>query len=88
MKTIEECLDDAVKRKSEYSDDFKELMIKFKKGDCVRVFVESVIEEAMQEYAKQTAIAQREACAEKYYKDDGIDQSLYNDILNTKLVVD
>lgn len=53
MKTIEECLDEAVKRKSEFSSDFKELMLKYKTGDYVRVFVESVIEEAMNIFAEQ-----------------------------------
>lgn len=64
MKTIEDFLDESVKAKSEFSNDFKELMLKYKQGDCVRVFIESVIEHAMHEYAKQCCDEQKLQCAE------------------------
>ncbi|MCO6149067.1 hypothetical protein [Flavobacterium sp. NRK1] len=68
MKSLEECLDEAVKLKSEFSSNFKELLLKYKTGDCVRVFVESIIEEAMNIYARQMCDLQIEKCAENFEK--------------------
>lgn len=93
MKTIEDFLNDAVKEKSEFSNDFKELLLEYKQGDCVRIFVESVIEHAMQEYASSRCEDQINDCYDfaNGYHFANIDiyngSEAINQIINTPNVV-
>ncbi|HYD92344.1 MAG TPA: hypothetical protein VEA37_12755 [Flavobacterium sp.] len=87
LKTPEFYLDEAVKAKSEFSKDFKELMLKYKRGDCVRVFVESVIEEAMLRHSKEACVEQKQNSLvnfKKCFAERGSKEELEQSILNAK----
>lgn len=94
IKTIEDYLNEISQEYTENKLTFEQVVLEYRKGNCSFDFIQCIIKPAMHRLAKQTAISQREACAEaaevKYIHyplsvDCVVDEE---SILNTKLVVD
>lgn len=88
MLTIEE-IKDQVAKKHGYSS-WIDMVNEIKPQIYFLLKVEDYIDECIQEYAKQTAIAQREACYKsvKGVNYNPVSEHIFDSILNTPLVTD